>query len=105
MAARVRYETRDYPTYPQAFPGGTTADGAPKTGVVAVGSPAPAYETRALGGATVTVTVNMQITVTATPQTINQGQSSQLNVVVAGGLGPYTYQWAAADGASLESWT
>jgi 2-methylcitrate dehydratase PrpD len=30
VAAKVRYETRDYPTYPQAFPGGTTvvlADG------------------------------------------------------------------------------
>jgi 2-methylcitrate dehydratase PrpD len=30
VAAKVRYETRDYPTYPQAFPGGVTvrlADG------------------------------------------------------------------------------
>jgi 2-methylcitrate dehydratase PrpD len=30
VAGRVRYETRDYPTYPQAFPGGATvrlADG------------------------------------------------------------------------------
>ncbi|MCX6251184.1 MAG: T9SS type A sorting domain-containing protein [Bacteroidetes bacterium] len=39
--------------------------------------------------------VPLTATATATPSTINQGQTSQLNVVAAGGSGTYTYSWTS----------
>lgn len=39
-----------------------------------------------------------QATVSASPSTICQGQSSQLNVVVIGGTQPFTYQWTPVTG-------
>lgn len=46
----------------------------------------------------VTVTVNLNVSATATPDTIDAGQTSQLATFVAGGKPPYTYSWAPADG-------
>ena len=49
----------------------------------------------------VNVTPNaMSITVSASPATICQGQSSQLNVFVSGGLAPYIYSWTPPIGLS-----
>ncbi len=47
---------------------------------------------------TVTVTIDMELDVTATPDTIDGGETAQLNVTVAGGKPPYTYLWDPADG-------
>ncbi len=46
----------------------------------------------------VKVTVNLNVSATATPDTIDAGQSSQLATTVAGGKPPYTLSWAPADG-------
>ncbi|MDP4280607.1 MAG: T9SS type A sorting domain-containing protein [Bacteroidota bacterium] len=45
--------------------------------------------------ASANVLVNMTVNVTATPSTINAGQSSQLNTTVTGGSGTYTYSWVS----------
>lgn len=42
----------------------------------------------------VQVRVNMAATVSANPQQISNGQQSQLQATVVGGLPPYTYQWS-----------
>ena len=39
----------------------------------------------------------LSLTVTADPEVINEGESSQLNVVVTGGSGAYTYVWEPAE--------
>ena len=39
----------------------------------------------------------LSLTVTADPEVINEGESSQLNVVVTGGSGVYTYIWEPAE--------
>ena len=50
----------------------------------------------AQGNVTVTVTaVPLSATASATPSVICAGQSSQLNVVPAGGSGAYTYSWTS----------
>ena len=50
----------------------------------------------AQGNTTVTVTaVPLSATASATPSAICAGQSSQLNVVPAGGSGTYTYSWTS----------
>lgn len=41
------------------------------------------------------VTVSLAIDATATPASINVGQSSQLNVTAAGATGVYTYSWTS----------
>ncbi|MCX6285361.1 MAG: T9SS type A sorting domain-containing protein [Bacteroidetes bacterium] len=48
------------------------------------------------GNATVTVIPNnLQVTVSANPTTINQGQTSQLNAAASGGSGSNTYSWTS----------
>lgn len=47
---------------------------------------------------TVTVTVGMELEVTATASFIEAGDTSILGVIVAGGMPPYTCQWDLADG-------
>jgi hypothetical protein len=47
---------------------------------------------------TIMVRVRMNLTVMATPDTIDAGETSQLDVSVAGGVPPYTYRWDPADG-------
>lgn len=49
----------------------------------------------ATASATVTVTSLLNATLTATPQTINAGQTSQLNCNATGGTGTYTYSWTS----------
>ena len=44
---------------------------------------------------TASVHVSMSVVATATPPTILIGQSSQLNAIVAGGSGNYTYTWTS----------
>jgi hypothetical protein len=46
----------------------------------------------------VTVNVQLEAVASATPDTIDAGQSSTLDVTAAGGDGNYSYAWAAADG-------
>jgi hypothetical protein len=46
----------------------------------------------------VKVTVILSVSATATPDTIDAGQSSQLATLVAGGKPPYTLFWEPADG-------
>lgn len=50
-----------------------------------------------VGMAYVTVGEPLQIGVTATPQVIHQGESSQLEVTATGGTPPYTYRWNYSD--------
>ncbi len=48
------------------------------------------------GSATVTVIpANLQVVVSASPGTVNQGQASQLNAAPTGGSGSYTYSWVS----------
>ena len=41
------------------------------------------------------LTVNIGVVATATPSSINVGQTSQLNVTASGGTGIYTYSWTS----------
>ena len=47
--------------------------------------------------ASVTVTVRLDLTVTASPAEINPGGVSQLNAILRGGTRPYTFDWTPAD--------
>jgi|GEM_PF-2114303 len=44
-----------------------------------------------------TVSVRLGLTVTANPLSIAPGETSQLNVIVVGGVPPYTYSWTPAN--------
>jgi hypothetical protein len=44
-------------------------------------------------GGSVTVTVNLVVSASATPININEGESSQLSSTVQGGTPPYSYSW------------
>ncbi len=50
--------------------------------------------------ATVTVFVNLKVTVSADPPAVLLGSSSQLTAVAAGGTPPYTYAWGPSTGLS-----
>jgi hypothetical protein len=50
----------------------------------------------ATGSATVVLTVWMEAEATATPAAISEGEVTQLNASVRGGLPPYTYAWTPA---------
>lgn len=52
---------------------------------------------------TVDVRVNLAVSASATPDTIDVGQQSLLGSLVSGGLSPYTYSWAPA--SSLDDYT
>lgn len=54
----------------------------------------------ATAGASVIVNVTSTLVVTASPSTINPGQSSQLNATAVGGTPPYTYAWVPASSLS-----
>lgn len=45
------------------------------------------------GTYTVTIGSGMSVTATATPNTVNDGNPSQLDAVVTGGTAPYTFSW------------
>jgi cysteine-rich repeat protein len=45
-------------------------------------------------------TRDLQVAVTATPDTVVPGQSAVLEATPSGGLPPYSYQWVPADGVS-----
>lgn len=47
-----------------------------------------------------TVSVSLDVRPSATPSTIQQGQTSQLDAVVTGGIPPYSYSWVPADSLS-----
>ncbi len=51
----------------------------------------------------VTVTVNLGFTVSASPSTINFGETSRLNVTAGGGTRPYKYTFETEDGTALET--
>ena len=47
----------------------------------------------------------LEVTVSADPEVINEGESSQLTAEVTGGTGPYSYQWIPAESLDNASYS